>query len=46
MKTARQPIGVATYSLTQHLPAAYRHLLPNEDEICERLQAWLGLGAA
>lgn len=44
LKTATQPIGVATYSLTQHLPAAYQHLLPNEDEIRDRLQGWLGLG--
>ena len=25
---------------TQHLPAAYQHLLPNEDEIRARLQDW------
>jgi len=24
--------------------AAYRHLLPNEDEIRERLQGWPGFG--
>lgn len=41
LKTATQPIGVATYSLTPHLPAAYQHLLPNEEEIRERLQGWL-----
>ncbi len=40
LKTATQPIGVATYSLTPHLPAAYQHLLPNEDEIRDRLQGW------
>jgi predicted nuclease of restriction endonuclease-like (RecB) superfamily len=42
LKTTSQPIGVATYSLTPHLPAAYRHLLPSEDEIRERLQGWEG----
>lgn len=41
LKIATQPIGVATYSLTQHLPAAYQHLLPNEEEIRERLQGWI-----
>jgi len=44
LKTATQPIGVATYSLTSHLPAVYQHLLPNEDEIRARLQGWLELG--
>jgi len=42
LKTAIQPIGIATYSLTPHLPAAYRHLLPSEEEIRERLQGWKG----
>jgi len=41
LKNATQPIGVATYSLTPHLPVAYQHLLPNEEEIRERLQGWL-----
>lgn len=45
LKTATQLIDVATYSLIQHLPAVYQHLLPNEDEIRARLQGWLGLGA-
>ena len=40
LKTTTQPIGIATYSLTPHLPAAYQHLLPSEDEIRERLQGW------
>ena len=35
-------IGIATYSLTSHLPAAYQQLLPNEEEIRERLQGWEG----
>jgi predicted nuclease of restriction endonuclease-like (RecB) superfamily len=42
LKTATQPIGIATYSLTPHLPAAYQHLLPSEEEIRERLQGWKG----
>lgn len=40
LKTTTQPIGIATYSLTPHLPAAYQHLLPSEEEIRERLQGW------
>ncbi len=40
LKTTTQPIGIATYSLTSHLPAAYQHLLPSEEEIRERLQGW------
>lgn len=40
LKTTNQPIGVATYSLTSHLPDAYHNILPGEDEIRERLQAW------
>jgi len=40
LKTTSQPIGIATYSLTSHLPAAYQHLLPSEVEIQERLQGW------
>ncbi|MDO8945997.1 MAG: DUF1016 N-terminal domain-containing protein [Desulfocapsaceae bacterium] len=39
---AIQPIGIATYSLTSHLPAAYQHMLPSEEEIRERLQGWEG----
>ncbi len=42
LKTATQPIGIATYSLTPHLPAAYQHLLPSEEAIRERLQGWKG----
>lgn len=42
LKSATQPIGIATYSLTPHLPAAYQHLLPSEEEIRERLQSWEG----
>lgn len=42
LKNASQPIGIATYSLTPHLPAAYQHLLPSEEEIRDRLQEWVG----
>lgn len=42
LKNASQPIGIATYSLTPHLPAAYQHLLPSEKEIRDRLQGWVG----
>jgi predicted nuclease of restriction endonuclease-like (RecB) superfamily len=42
LKTATQPIGIATYSLTPHLPAAYQHLLPSEEDIRERLKGWKG----
>lgn len=41
LKTTSQPIGIATYSLTPHLPAAYKNLLPTEKEIKKRLQGWL-----
>jgi predicted nuclease of restriction endonuclease-like (RecB) superfamily len=42
LKNTAQPIGIATYSLTSHLPLAYQHLLPSEEEIRERLQGWDG----
>lgn len=40
LKSTTQPIGVATYGLTSHLPDAYRNLLPSEDEIVARLAGW------
>lgn len=40
LKSSVQAIGVATYSLTSHLPEGYRNLLPDETEIAERLQEW------
>lgn len=40
LKSSVLAIGVATYSLTSHLPEGYRNLLPSEGEIAERLQAW------
>ena len=41
LKSTTQPIGVATYSLTSHLPDAYREMLPGEEEIRERLNQWM-----
>jgi len=38
LKTGVHPIGVATYTLTRSLPAAYAGLLPSETEIIERLK--------
>lgn len=38
LKSAVHPIGVATYTLTRSLPAAYAGLLPSETEIIERLR--------
>ena len=38
LRTAVHPIGVATYTLTRSLPAAYAGLLPSETEIIERLK--------
>ncbi|MCL2028669.1 MAG: DUF1016 domain-containing protein, partial [Bacteroidales bacterium] len=37
LKTSIQPIGVATYQTTTLLPKEYRHLLPNEKDIREKL---------
>lgn len=42
LKTAQQPIGIATYSLTPHLPERYREQLPSEDGIAARLAGWNG----
>lgn len=40
LKASILPIGVATYSLTPHLPDSYHKLLPSEDEIAARLSGW------
>ena len=37
LKTSVQPIGVSTYQTTTLLPKEYRHLLPNEKDIREKL---------
>ena len=38
LKTSTAPIGVATYSTTPVLPENYRNLLPNSEEIGEKLK--------
>lgn len=37
LKSSNQPIGVATYQLSAHLPEAYRNLLPDGETIAEKL---------
>jgi predicted nuclease of restriction endonuclease-like (RecB) superfamily len=37
LKDSNQPIGVATYSLTTKLPDSYKELLPNTDDIAQKL---------
>ncbi len=37
LKDSHQPIGIATYSLTTHLPDSYKELLPDTDKIAEKL---------
>ena len=37
LKDSNQPIGVATYKLTESLPSNLKHLLPSSQEIGERL---------
>jgi len=41
LKSATQPIGVATYSTTNTLPEAYKDLLPATTEIASKLQQFL-----
>lgn len=38
LKSSNLPIGVTTYSLSPHLPEAYRDLLPNVDTITQKLE--------
>jgi predicted nuclease of restriction endonuclease-like (RecB) superfamily len=37
LKNSNQPIGIATYNLTASLPESYKELLPNSDDIAEKL---------
>ena len=37
LKTGTQPIGVATYKTTSILPEDYQNLLPNSEEIAEKM---------
>ena len=41
LKDSKKPIGVATYSLSETLPEAYKTLLPASNEIAEKLNTWL-----
>jgi predicted nuclease of restriction endonuclease-like (RecB) superfamily len=38
LKSANQPIGVATYSLSATLPEAYKDLLPASEEIAKKIE--------
>lgn len=40
LRTARRPIGVATYTVCTDLPEAYRAELPSPEAIAERLKIW------
>lgn len=40
LRTARRPIGVATYTVSAELPEAYRAELPSPEAIAERLKIW------
>lgn len=37
LRDSNQPIGVATYSLTTELPVSYQNILPDSEEIAQRL---------
>lgn len=39
LKSASQPIGVSTYSITPYLPEGYEKFLPTKEAIKERLQS-------
>lgn len=38
LKDSNQPIGVATYKLTESLPSEFKNLLPTAEEISQRLE--------
>lgn len=40
LRTARRPIGVATYTVVPELPEAYRAELPSPEAIAARLRLW------
>ncbi|MFZ9753894.1 MAG: PDDEXK nuclease domain-containing protein [Cyanobium sp.] len=40
LRTSQHPIGVATYTVGQELPEAYRAELPSPEAIAERLRLW------
>ncbi len=41
LKNMSNPIGVASYTLTENLPTEYKNLLPSPNEIRERLSGFL-----
>jgi hypothetical protein len=42
LKTSIQPIGVATYTLTDKLPSHYHNLLPSGQEIINKISKYFG----
>ncbi len=42
LKTSTQPIGVATYTLTDRLPAQYQNMLPSGKEIGNKISKYFG----
>ncbi|GAB4205342.1 MAG: hypothetical protein Fur0023_14030 [Bacteroidia bacterium] len=40
LKNSSQPIGVATYTLTDKLPKQYQSLLPSSEEIAEKINQY------
>ncbi len=42
LKTSTQPIGVATYTLTDQLPQKYQHILPSSEEISDKINKYFG----
>ena len=42
LRSAKRPIGVATYTVTPQLPPEYQDQLPSPEAIAERLRAWQG----
>jgi len=40
LRNMNRPLGIATYTVTSHLPVGYRGDLPSPEEIAARLQAW------
>ena len=42
LKSSTQPIGVATYTLTDRLPAKYQNMLPSGKEIGDKISKYFG----
>lgn len=42
LKSSTQPIGVATYTLTDRLPAQYQNMLPSGEEIGDKISKYFG----